>query len=32
VPAWQRVWAWPLYRMVVDPDGRPRGLRRSRRF
>jgi phosphatidylserine/phosphatidylglycerophosphate/cardiolipin synthase-like enzyme len=32
VPAWQRVWAWPLYRTVVDPDGRPRGLRRSRRF
>jgi phosphatidylserine/phosphatidylglycerophosphate/cardiolipin synthase-like enzyme len=32
VPAWQRVWAWPLYRTIVDPDGRPRALRRARRF
>jgi phosphatidylserine/phosphatidylglycerophosphate/cardiolipin synthase-like enzyme len=32
VPAWQRAWAWPLYRTVVDPDGRPRALRRSNRF
>jgi phosphatidylserine/phosphatidylglycerophosphate/cardiolipin synthase-like enzyme len=32
VAAWQRVWAWPLYRMIVDPDGRPFRLRRSRRF
>lgn len=32
VPAWQRVWAWPLYRTVVDPDGRPRELRRAHRF
>jgi phosphatidylserine/phosphatidylglycerophosphate/cardiolipin synthase-like enzyme len=32
VPAWQRVWAWPLYRTIVDPDGRPRELRRSHRF
>ena len=32
VPAWQRAWAWPLYRTIVDPDGRPRGLRRSHRF
>jgi phosphatidylserine/phosphatidylglycerophosphate/cardiolipin synthase-like enzyme len=24
VPAWQRAWAWPLYRTIVDPDGRPR--------
>jgi phosphatidylserine/phosphatidylglycerophosphate/cardiolipin synthase-like enzyme len=32
VPAWQRVWAWPLYRTIVDPDGRPRALRRSHRF
>ena len=32
VPAWQRTWAWPLYRTIVDPDGRPRGLRRSHRF
>lgn len=22
-------WAWPLYRAVVDPDGRPRRLRRG---
>jgi phosphatidylserine/phosphatidylglycerophosphate/cardiolipin synthase-like enzyme len=32
VPTWQRAWAWPLYRNVVDPDGRPRELRRSHRF
>ena len=32
VPAWQRSWAWPLYRTIVDPDGRPRELRRSHRF
>ncbi len=32
VPAWQRVWAWPVYRTVVDPDGRPRALRRAHRF
>ena len=32
VPAWQRIWAWPLYRSVVDPDGRPRRLRRQHRF
>ena len=32
VPAWQRFWAWPLYRAVVDPDGRPRRLRRTHRF
>ena len=32
VPAWQRIWAWPLYRTVVDPDGRPRRLRRQHRF
>ena len=32
VPAWQRAWAWPLYRTIVDPDGRPRELRRSHRF
>jgi len=30
--AWQRVVAWPLYRAVVDPDGRPSGLRRSHIF
>lgn len=32
VAAWQRVWAWPLYRAIVDPDGRPRRLRRAHRF
>lgn len=32
VPAWQRAWAWPLYRTIVDPDGRPANLRRSHRF
>lgn len=32
VPAWQRAWAWPLYRTIVDPDGRPRALQRSHRF
>ncbi|MEP6972525.1 MAG: phospholipase D-like domain-containing protein [Actinomycetota bacterium] len=32
VSAWQRTWAWPLYRNVVDPDGRPRKLQRSHRF
>ena len=28
----QRLWAAPLYRNVFDPDGRPRRLRRTRRF
>jgi phosphatidylserine/phosphatidylglycerophosphate/cardiolipin synthase-like enzyme len=32
VHAWQRVWAWPLYKAIVDPDGRPAKLRRRRRF
>lgn len=32
VAGWQRAWAWPLYRTIVDPDGRPLGLRRSHRF
>jgi phosphatidylserine/phosphatidylglycerophosphate/cardiolipin synthase-like enzyme len=27
-----RAWAWPLYRLVHDPDGRPRALRRRRAF
>jgi phosphatidylserine/phosphatidylglycerophosphate/cardiolipin synthase-like enzyme len=26
---WERPWAWPLYRTVVDPDGRPRDLKRG---
>jgi phosphatidylserine/phosphatidylglycerophosphate/cardiolipin synthase-like enzyme len=29
---WQRPWAHPLYRLAVDPDGRPRHLRRRRAF
>ena len=30
LPAHTRAWARPLYRVVIDPDGRPRsGLRRS---
>ncbi|GAA4156569.1 hypothetical protein GCM10023068_41000 [Leifsonia shinshuensis] len=28
----QRLWAEPLYRIVVDPDSRPRHLRRGARF
>jgi phosphatidylserine/phosphatidylglycerophosphate/cardiolipin synthase-like enzyme len=32
VAGWKRAWAWPLYRTIVDPDGRPRALRRSHRF
>ncbi len=27
-----RLWAWPLYRAVLDPDGRPRALRRKQTF
>jgi hypothetical protein len=27
-----RVWAVPAYRLVYDPDGRPRRLRRSQRW
>jgi phosphatidylserine/phosphatidylglycerophosphate/cardiolipin synthase-like enzyme len=29
---WDLLWARPIYRLVVDPDGRPRRLRRSREF
>jgi phosphatidylserine/phosphatidylglycerophosphate/cardiolipin synthase-like enzyme len=29
VPAWASWWARPLYRLAVDPDGRPRDLKRS---
>jgi phosphatidylserine/phosphatidylglycerophosphate/cardiolipin synthase-like enzyme len=32
VPRWAAWWARPLYRMVVDPDGRPRSLKRAGRF
>ena len=29
---WQRLIARPLYRIVYDPDGRPRGMRRRREY
>jgi hypothetical protein len=29
LPAWVRTWAGPAYRMVYDPDGRPRKCRRA---
>ena len=29
VPAWRRGWSHALHRIFVDPDGRPRDLRRS---
>jgi phosphatidylserine/phosphatidylglycerophosphate/cardiolipin synthase-like enzyme len=32
VPAWATWWARPLYRLGVDPDGRPKDLKRSARF
>lgn len=32
VKAWAAWWARPLYEAVVDPDGRPRRLRRAGRF
>jgi phosphatidylserine/phosphatidylglycerophosphate/cardiolipin synthase-like enzyme len=32
VPRWASWWARPLYRLAVDPDGRPRDLRRSGGF
>ena len=32
VPAWASWWAHPLSRLAVDPDGRPRNLRRSDQF
>jgi phosphatidylserine/phosphatidylglycerophosphate/cardiolipin synthase-like enzyme len=32
VPAWASWWVRPLYRLAVDPDGRPRDLKRSGRF
>ena len=32
VQAWAAWWATPLYKSVVDPDGRPRRLRRAGRF
>jgi phosphatidylserine/phosphatidylglycerophosphate/cardiolipin synthase-like enzyme len=32
VPTWQRVYATPLYRLVVDPDGRSFWMRRRHTF
>jgi phosphatidylserine/phosphatidylglycerophosphate/cardiolipin synthase-like enzyme len=32
VPVWQRPHAALLYRMLIDPDGRPFAVRRARRF
>ena len=32
VRAWQRIYAAPLYRLLIDPDGRPRALRRDKQF
>jgi phosphatidylserine/phosphatidylglycerophosphate/cardiolipin synthase-like enzyme len=32
VPAWALWWASPLYRLAVDPDGRPSDLKRSGSF
>ncbi len=29
---WQRLYSRPLYRLVYDPDGRPRGMRRRAEF
>ncbi|GGH92152.1 phospholipase D family protein [Arthrobacter liuii] len=32
VPSIHRLWADPIYRLIVDPDGRPRQLRGTSRF
>lgn len=32
VRPWAAWWAWPLYRTIIDPDGRPWRLRRGGRF
>jgi hypothetical protein len=32
VSRWNRWWARGIYRFVVDPDGRPRDLRRAGAF
>jgi hypothetical protein len=29
---WAAWWAAPIYRLAVDPDGRPPGMRRSSEF
>jgi phosphatidylserine/phosphatidylglycerophosphate/cardiolipin synthase-like enzyme len=32
VAAWQRLWARPAYGLLIDPDGRPRELKRRNAF
>jgi hypothetical protein len=32
VQPWAAWWAWPLYRTLIDPDGRPLSMRRSGHF
>ena len=32
VAIWQRPYAAPLYRLLIDPDGRPFAMRRAHRF
>lgn len=32
VPWWRAWWAQPMHRALLDPDGRPRGMRRSQRL
>jgi phosphatidylserine/phosphatidylglycerophosphate/cardiolipin synthase-like enzyme len=32
IPWWASWWSRPVHRIAVDPDGRPRSLRRSDRF
>jgi hypothetical protein len=32
VRPWAAWWAWPLYRTLIDPDGRPLSLRRGGHF
>ena len=32
LPRWTRTWAGPIYRHVLDPDGRPAALRRGNAF
>ena len=32
VQPWAAWWAWPVYRTLVDPDGRPWRMRLARRF
>lgn len=32
VKPWAAWWAWPLHRLLIDPDGRPLRLRLTKRF